>query len=178
MRAMEIALEILEQDQYLRVKQALLGDSVKVQATLESWLVDTRLTRPRYLSKISNISSEPDGLFIWLIAQCLGMHINLIHTNGIWSTRCSGILDLWDPAIVFVLSHYLATPTVHLCKDESVVKRTEKTLDESMLSRFAIPANVIECFVLRLPTLNRLVCSVADKYEEFGLAVFGETIPL
>ncbi len=30
----------------------------------------------------------------------------------------------------------------------------------------------------RLPTLNRPVCSVADKCEEFGLAVFGEAVPL
>ncbi len=44
MRVMEIALEFSEQDQHLRVKQVLLRDLAKVQAALESWLVDIGLT--------------------------------------------------------------------------------------------------------------------------------------
>ncbi len=72
------------------------------------------------------MGSEPNGLFLWLIAQCLGMHINLIHTNGIWSTRCSGVPDLWDPAIVFVIGHYLAAAAVQIYKEEGTGENSWK----------------------------------------------------
>ena len=144
MRAMEIALDTPEQDQCLRVKQVLLRDSVRVQVALESWLADTGLTRPRYLSKILNMGTEPNGLFMWLIAQCLGMHLNLIHANGIWSTRHSGVPDLQDPAIVFVIGHYLAAPAIQMHKEEDTVKTAGKTLDESLMNRFDTPADVLE----------------------------------
>ncbi len=124
------------------------------------------------------MGSEPNGLFLWLIAQCLGMHINLIHTNGIWSTRCSGVPDLWDPAIVFVIGHYLAALAVQMHKEEGTVKTAGKTLDESLMNRFTMPMDILECFVPRPPTLNRPVQSMADKCEEFGLAVFGEVVPM
>ncbi len=80
------------------------------------------------------MGSEPDGLFMWLIAQCLGTHLNLIHANGIWSTRCSGVPDLWDPAIVFVIGHYLATPAGWMHKEDDTVKMAGKTLDKSMMN--------------------------------------------
>ncbi len=106
------------------------------------------------------------------------MYINLIHANGIWSTRHSGVPDLRDPAIVFVLGHYLAAPTVQTQKEENAVKITRKALNELLLDKFTTPADILECFVLRLPTLNRPVCSVGDKCKKFGLAVFGEAVPL
>ena len=111
------------------------------------------------------MASEPNGLFMWLIAQCLGTHLNLIHTNGIWSTRCSGVPDLQDPAIVFVIGHYLATPAIQILKEEDTVKTAGKTLDESLMNQFANPSDVLEYFVPRLPTMNRPVCSVADKCD-------------
>ena len=143
---MEIVLEVPEQEQCLRVKQVLLGDSVKVQVALEAWLVDMGLTRPRYLSRILNICSEPDSLFMWLLAQCLGIHINLIHANGIWSTRHSGVPNLCDPAIMFILGHYLAVPTIQQNK-EGTDDVAGKVLDKALLAKFAVPEDVLEHFV-------------------------------
>ncbi len=115
------------------------------------------------------MGSEPNGLFMWLTAQSLNMHLNLIHANGIWSTRCSGVPDLWDPAIVFVI-----VPAVQSCKDEDMLKTATKTLT----TQFTNPTDVLDHFVPRPPTLNRPICSVAEKCEEFGLAVFSEVVPL
>ncbi len=104
----------------------------------------------RYLALVSNIGSPLDGLFIWLLVQCLGTHVNLIHSSGIWSTYRSGILDLRDPAIVFVIDHFLAVPGVLDVPDKSTQVKLGKAADY----RFSEPAEVMVNFVPCPPNLN------------------------
>ena len=66
------------------------------------------MTRAGYLTMVSNLGSTLDGLFLWLLAQCLGIHLNLIYANGIWMTRRNAIPDLCDPVIILAIGHFMA----------------------------------------------------------------------
>ncbi len=46
-------------------------------------------------------------------------HINLVHGNGIWTTRASGIPDLQDAIIVLTLESFLASLSVQAVKSAS-----------------------------------------------------------
>ena len=106
----------------------------------------------RYLALVLNIGSPPDGLFIWLIVQCFGMHVNLVHSNGIWTTHRprSRIPDLRDPAVVFVIDHFLAASGVLDGASKSPQEKLGKAVDYG----FCKPAEVMDNFVPSPPNLN------------------------
>ncbi len=153
-RALEISLGMSEADQHLCIKQVLSGGSVKVNCALDEWLQQIGLTHAHYIAAVSNMGIALDGLFIWLIVQCLGVHLNLIHLNGIWSTRRSGIPDLHDTVIVFVLDYYLAVPSVQLVKGMCNKDKLSTSENRLELDCFSDPLDYLEQFVLSPPNLN------------------------
>lgn len=114
LHAFTVALDTSEADLHLQVQRVLLGDSTKAQVAFQTWLQDTGIKRTHYLSQVSNMGTNVDGLFIWIAVQCLGVHLNLIHANGIWTTCCSSIPGLRDPVVVFALGYFLASPEANL----------------------------------------------------------------
>ncbi len=173
MSTLEVAFGATEVDMRLQVKRVLLNLTPKVDVALGDWLQQTGLSCMRYLALVSNIGSPPDGLFICLLVQCLGTHVNLIHSNGIWSIHRSGILDIRDPAIVFMIDHFLAMPEVLDITDKLTQVKPGKAVDY----RFCGPAEVIVNFVPHPPNLNWPVKNIADKCEEIDLVTFGEPVP-
>ena len=170
MLALTRATGLIEADLHLCVKQSLRSDSRKVQEILQTWLQQTSLTKARYLTAVSNLGSAPDGLFLWLIAQCLGIHLNLIHANGIWTMRRDTILDLHDPVIVFALGHFMAMQEVG-AKDPNADKKAD-SMEVDL--HFGDPWQVLDNFVPSPPKLNRPVHDLSACCDEVGLVPFGE----
>ena len=73
----------------------------------------------QYLTRVSTEGTEADGLFVWLVTKACAEHINLVHGNGIWTTRASGIPDLQDAIIVLTLESFLASLSVQAAKSAS-----------------------------------------------------------
>ncbi len=170
MSALMRATGHLEADLHLCVKWSLMSDSRKVQGALQTWLQQTSLTKARYLATVSNLGSALDGLFLWLIAQCLGIHLNLIHANGIWTMRRSTIPDLWDPVIVFALGYFMAMPEVGVPDPD-----TDKKVDSLEVDlHFGDLWQVLDNFVPSPPKLNRPVQDLSACCDEVGLVPFGE----
>ncbi len=173
-RALEISLGISEVEQCLHVKQVLGVSSVKVSCALDKWLQQTGLTQVQYMAAVSNVGTAPDGLFIWLVVQCLGVHLNLIHSNGIWSTRRSSIPDLCNPVIIFVFDHYLAAPGIHMVMGECE-KDKLSTLETVYHPKcFGDPLDNLDHFIPSLPNLNHPIKSLEDKCDEISLITFGD----
>ncbi len=80
----------------------------------------------------------------------MGTYVNLIHSNRIWSIHRSGIPDLRDPTIVFVINHFLAAPRVLDVPDKLTWVRLGKVADYA----FSEPAEVMVNFVPCPPNLN------------------------
>ena len=78
------------------------------------------------------------------------MHVNLIHSNGIWTICRSGIPDLRDPAVVFVIDHFLAAPGVLDGTSKSPQEKLGKAVDYG----FCKPNKVMDNFVPSPLNLN------------------------
>ncbi len=68
----------------------------------------------RYLSVCSNVGSPVDRLFMWLASFAFAVHQNVIHGDGVWTTRRMAVPDFHNLAIVFVLGYYMAAPACEL----------------------------------------------------------------
>ncbi len=104
--------------------------------------------------------------------------MNLIHSNGIWSTRRSSIPNLCDPMIIFVLDYYLAVPSVHI--DVGVCKKDKLSMPGTVYhpKHFGDPLDNLDHFVPSLPNLNYPIKSLEDKCNEISLVTFGNPVLL
>ncbi len=98
-------------------------------------------------------------------------HVNLIHANGIWTTRCTGVPDLHDPAIAITIGGFLVA-----CMTEGD-KAMKKKQDLSQ-SPFQDPIVHYKDFVPSPAVLNQLVKNLKEQCDEIGLVTFGELLPL
>ncbi len=121
--ALAQAFDMIEPLLRLSVKHHLLELDPVSALVVDAWFQKQGLSLPQYLSCVSTVESEVDGLFVWLCARAYDQHLNIIHGNGIWCTRCSCILNLEDAVIVLILGSYLASPsisTVNKCPKSGV----------------------------------------------------------
>ncbi len=109
-QALSFALSTSEAELMLNVKRLLLQCNPDVDALVDFWLQSQGTPMIRYLSVCSNVGSLVDGLFIWLASFAFTVHLNVIHGDGVWTTRQTAVPNFCDPAIVFVLGYYLAAP--------------------------------------------------------------------
>ena len=80
--------------------------------TVDNCLQQKASTLKQYLSRVMNVGTLVDSLFLWASSRAYGKHINLVDGNGVWTTRHTAIPDLLDAAIVFMLTGYLFSPSV------------------------------------------------------------------
>ncbi len=80
------AFEVEEDHLQLEVKQVLHESHMEVAVVVDDWLVWTGTSHPQYLTKVVNQKSAVDGLFVWLAAVSQEVHLNIIHTKGIWTS--------------------------------------------------------------------------------------------
>ncbi len=85
-------------------------------AVVNAWLLKEGITFSQYLMHVSTEGTEADGLFVWLATKACAEHINLVHGNGIWTTRASGILDLQDAVIVLTLASIFGQSECSSCE--------------------------------------------------------------
>ncbi len=97
-------------------------------------------------------------------------HINLLYTNGIWSTRKSSIPDLIDPSIAITIGGYL----VALSTTGDKLKKVDKP-DLSVFMDLGLHA---DAFVPSPTVLNQPVKDLQSRCDEIGLVPFSEPTPL
>ena len=128
-------------------------------------------TCKHYLTWISNLGSKIDGMFLWMASLVCERHVNLIHANGIWTTRHTGVLDLCDPAIAITIGGFLVALVY-----ES--EKTQKKIQDLPQSPFKDPKVNCRAFVPSPAVLNQPVKKLKEWCDEIGLVTFGESSPL
>ena len=150
----------------LSMKHLLLELDPESALVVDAWFQKQGLSLPQYLSCVSTVESEVDGLFVWLYARVYDQHLNVIHRNGIWCTRHSYIPNLEDAVIILILGSYLASPpvsTVNKCPKSGVKWGLQNFFDQLVPSPFV---------------LNHPVRDVSMRCDEIGLTWTGDPVPL
>ncbi len=104
---LSVAFDIQPDD--LHVYDMLASTDREVQTAVESWLMSYGIMRKQYLHFIVNRRKPIDGLFLWLSVHTMRQHVNILHTSGIWTLRCSDITALTDASVVLILNYCLVT---------------------------------------------------------------------
>ncbi len=148
------------------MKHLLLELDSESALVVDAWFQKQGLSLSKYLSCISTVESEVDSLFVWLCARVYNQHLNVVHSNGIWCTRCLCILNLEDAIIVLLLGSYLASLfmlVVNKCPKSGMKWGLQGFLEQLVLSPFV---------------LNHPVHDVSARCEEIGLMQSGDPVPL
>ncbi len=164
--ALARAFDTTEPLMRLAVKRHLLDLDPQSAMVVDVWFQKQNISLPRYLSQVSTVGSEVDGLFIWLCAKVYNQHLNLVHGDGIWCMRRSCIPNLEDSVVVLVLGSYLASPAM------TTIRARPKSCVKWGLLDFA------ETLVPSPFVLNQPVKSVNEWCDEVGLLACGEPEPL
>ena len=154
----------------LMVKKLFLNPSHQVASTAELWLRNNNLMHKKYLTWISNLGSKIDRMLLWLASLTTRTHLNIIHVNGVWTTRMAGIPDLQDPSIAVTLGGFLVVT------EAATDAKKKKKIDN--LDNFSDPRQVCQNFVPSPIVLNQLVQDLQSQCDDIGLVPFGESTPL
>ncbi len=152
------ALNMSELLLHLTVKRFLLDLGRLVAVVVDAWLLQEGLTMLQYLSCVSIEGSQIDGLFLWLASHACQEHLNLVHGNGVWTTRTTGMPDLHDVVIVLTLDKFLASP--HVCVVQQLSKSAVK---------WGLPDSWASDFVQTPCVLNSPICDLDLHLAEIGL---------
>ena len=164
------ALGLDEAQLCLMVKRLFLDPTHQVAGAIEHWLQSNALSHKKYLSWILNLGSKIDGLFLWLASLAAGIHLNIIHSNGVWTTR-TGIPNLQDLSVAITLGGFLVVTEVLV----NTLKKKMKDCDSNV---FLDHMQVYQNFVLSPVVLNQPVQDLQSQCDEIGLVPFGEAMPL
>ncbi len=152
------ALLIDEDHLHLQVKWLFMEPDRRTADAIDIWLQKYGLSHKHYLSWISTRGSKIDGLFLWMASLTCKKHINLLHTNRIWSTRKSGIPDLMDPSIAITIGSYLVALSTTGDKLEKV--------DEPNLSVFIDLGLHADAFVPSPTVLNQPMKDLPELHQK------------
>ena len=171
MTAVCYALGLDEAQLHLMVKRLSLETTHQVASAVEHWLQNNALSHKKYLSWILNLGSKIDGLFLWLASLAVGIYLNIIHSNGVWTTRRTGIPNLQDLSVAITLGGFLVATEVQV----DFMKEKVKVGDSNI---FLDPIQVYQNFVPSPVVLNQPVQDLQLRCDEIGLVPFGEAMPL
>ncbi len=150
----------------LSVKHLLLGLDPVSALVIDAWFQKQGISLPQYLSCISTVESEVDGLFIWLCARAYNQHLNIVHGNGIWCTQHSCIPNLEDAVVILILCSFMASPP--MSKVNTHPKSGVKWGLQNFTDRL-VPSPFI---------LNHPVKDIHARCNEIGLTWTGDPVPL
>ena len=140
-----------------------------VQTMVADWQNTRGVTRHQYARSIRGANSKVDGLFIWLVVQCVWQHLNLMHASGIWTSRRSEYVVMTDSTIVLMISGFLSVTRMDLAS----------LLDDSdYLAQFKDPCETQYRFITVPQVLNKPVIDLGARMEEVGIHVCREQVPL
>ncbi len=161
--AVSIALGTSEAQLHLAVKRQLLQRDLDVDILVDFWLQSQSLPMTHYLSVCSNVGSPIDRLFLWLASYAFSIHVNVIHGDGVWTTCRLVIPNFRDPAIIFVLGYYMATPAcIPVNESSKKVSDSRSWLDYH---------DSLPKFVPYLCVLNGPVKDPENHCEEIGIQI-------
>ena len=144
------ALGLDETQLCLMVKRLFLDPTHQVANAVEHWLQSNVLSHKKYLFWISNLGSKIDRLFLWLASLAADIHLNIIHSNGVWTTRKTGIPNLQDPSVAITLGGFLVATEVV----DGTLKKKMKDCNSNV---FLDPRHVYQNFVPSPVVLNQPV---------------------
>ena len=87
-----------------------------------------------------------DCLFVWLATIVTRLHLNFVHSNGIWSSRASEKPDMRDALVMHIEGHFL-----------SACSQNDQVLKEEVCDGFYDPLDTMPDFVPYPVVLNRQV---------------------
>ena len=160
------ALEVDKDQLHLDVKRVLYESHTEVATVVDQWLLETKTSRPQYLTIVVNHKSSVDGLFAWLVAVSQKAYLNIIHIKGIWTICHSDIIVLTDPTIVFVVKCFVATPAMHLANP---MKSNDLESDPEYVHPFHETFETEANFITIPQVLNDPVQDMSTRLGEIGL---------
>ncbi len=140
-------------------------DDRELQTIIEHWLMNHGVTRKEYLRRIVNRRAIPDGLFVWLACWAKHQHLNIVHSNGVWSSRKSEITVLTDATIMLIVNCFLLSLAMQWC---NAMKE-----DPLYIQPLCDPCETQSCYVIMPKILNRPVHDVNDCLQEIGMYATG-----
>ena len=165
--------EVEEDHLCLDVKKVLHESHTEVAVVVDNWLLHTRTTCSQYLTKVINHKSAIDGLFAWLAAVSQGIHLNIIHARGIWTSCRSDITVMTDPMKVYVLRCFVSTPAMHLMDPDK-----DQSSDPEYVALFRHPAETQEKYITIPHVLNKPVLSIQERLDKTGLQRLSDVAPI
>ncbi len=170
--ALAQAFAMTEDDMHKGVCELLYESHTDVARVVDTWLLDAGVSRKQYLSHVVNCGSAVDGLFVWLAANLMKQHINIIHATRIWTTRASEIVIMTNAALVFIMDCFLVVWKMHL---ESV-KGSDS--DSEYIKPF-VAVHETEGYFVKVPqVLNNPVKDCCEKASDAGLELIGPSKPI
>ncbi len=108
-----MAFGVLEQELRIHVRDEFLNKRSFAYTTVQRWMETATLTESQLLRQYSTLGLKVDGLFIWLATIAMCLHLNYVHSNGIWMSCASESPDMYDVLVVFTETHFLMSKTHH-----------------------------------------------------------------
>ena len=154
-------------DLHLRVGNLIARDDREIQSVISTWLDHLGLSRKQYLRRVVNTSKDIDGLFLWLVLREVQQHINLVHSDGVWTSHKSDITVLTDASIVLVLDCFLHT--------RKMSRLAVEKADPDYTTLLCDPKKTLHSFTRIPKVFNCLVKDIAITLDDKGLHQVGET---
>lgn len=86
-----------------------------IVSTCNHWLYQTNCPLPIYIEEVHN-NSLLDGLYVLMAAKSCGIHIAIVHSFGVWSSRESSLTELSDLLIIASNSRLRQAMPTHACQ--------------------------------------------------------------
>ena len=166
------AFEVDKDHLHLDVKKVLHESYTEVAVVVDEWLLHTGATHPQYLTKVVNCKSAIDSLFAWLATVSQGVHLNIIHTRGIWTSHRSDITVMSDPTIVYVLRCFVSTPAMHLIDPDK-----DQSSNPEYVFLFRHLAETQENYITIPCVLHKPVLNVQERLDKTGLKRLSDPTP-
>ncbi len=167
--ALTKALDIEPDELWIQVRDLITTDDHEVQIIVAGWLEKYGMMRKEYLHYVVNRKHLVNSLFLWLVVRVAQQHVNLIHTSGIWTSRCSKRTVLTDTLILMIIGCFLVTSKM----EHSPIKE-----DPIYAKMFTDPHLTQTAFVEHLHALSDLVIDLKARMEEIGLEKSGNVRPI
>ncbi len=107
----------------------------------------------------------------WPVSQ--GVHLNIIHARGIWTSHRTDITVMTDPTIVYVLRCFVSTPAMHLMDPDK-----NQSSNSKYVSPFQHPAETQENYIAIPCVLNKPVLNIQERLDETGLKRLSDITPI
>ena len=157
---------VMEDELWLKVWEQC-KTSAFTNVIVQWWVQCASLMGPQFLLRYSTRGMTVDGLFVWLGTVACKQHLNLVHSNGIWTTQSLENPDLYNTTVIFSEHYFHST--------QSLLPPLTKS---EMKGALCNPWDTALRFEPYPVVLNHPVRSVWEQYKEIDIIPIGPLQPI